>query len=125
MLIICDSINQKELKVLEDYFPESKLIKSGKKVKDGIGKEIKGSTIKNSKLIKLNLTSKQGDGRVVFLVVIKKKFYIPVILKLKKDKIIGNNMTIKNKKFQQLLNTNLDLIFDDIKNKRYKKYKLD
>jgi hypothetical protein len=123
-LYICKSIYKNELKFLEKEIPLEKIKEAASKAKKGLGINIKGSQIKETKLIKIYLTTIKGAARLIFLLMINKEIYIPVILRLKKDKLIGENITIKNKFFENLLSKNLDLIFEDLKNNEYIKYQL-
>ena len=119
MLLICNSILEKELKTLENYFSIKDIVKAYEKAKWWLWNIIKWSPFKKTILRKIYITSKWWAWRIVFLLVISKNIITPVILRLKKDKLIWDNLSIKNKKFEKLLNNNLDLIFSDIKSKNF------
>ena len=121
MLIVCNSIFEKELKPLKDYFSNADIIKAYEKAKWWIWNPIKWSSFKWTVLRKVYLTSKWWAWRIIFLFIATKNIFTPVVLRLKKDKLIWDNLSIKNKYFENILEENLDLIFSDIKSKRYKK----
>jgi hypothetical protein len=125
MLIVCDSIEKKELKPLENYFSFNDIKEASLKAKKGLGIEIKGSFMKATKLVKVYLTGKRGAGRIVFLVLIHKDHYVPIILRLKNDKLIGNNISIKNSAFEKLLNKYLNYVQEDINNGNFSKYEME
>ncbi|NIA02110.1 MAG: hypothetical protein GWP15_01885, partial [Nitrospirae bacterium] len=76
----------------------------------GLGVDVKGSTISGTKLVKIY----SGAGRMIVLVYVKKGYYLPVLVRLKKDKIVGTNLGKGNKDFQELLNKNLNLVEKDL-----------
>lgn len=120
MLIVCKTIKKKELALTQRYFSEATLIEAYEKAKKHLGQNIPGSETKDTKLIKVYITSRNAPGRIIFLFFVKKDIYTPVILRTKTDKI-GANMTIRNPLFEKLLETNLDSIFDDIRIGAYEK----
>ncbi len=123
-LILCHSILKKELKPLFSYFSRGDLKKAARKVKGGLGAKLKSSGVPNTRLVKVYLTGKKGAGRLVILVFVKKDYYVPVILRLKKDKIVGTNIGKSNKAFQKLLNENLALVLSDLEEGNYEKVDL-
>lgn len=120
MLVLCHSILKKEINPLLKYFSIEDLRKAAIKAKNGLGIEIKGSNYPGTKLYKIYLTGKVA-GRSVFLLLIKEQKVTPVFLRLKNDKIIGENISIKNKVFANVLNKYLDLIMTDLKESRFEK----
>ena len=124
MILICRSILKKELNPLKDYFSMEVVIESILKARKGLGEEIKGSPMKNSKLVKVYLTGKRGAGRVVHLLLVNKNHWIPLVLRLKKDKQVGENISIHNPAFKKLLEKNIDLVLEDLKNGDYKSLSL-
>lgn len=47
------------------YFSKGDIKKYAEKVKKGLGTEIKGSDIPNTKLVKVYMTGKRGAGRMI------------------------------------------------------------
>ncbi len=120
MLIICKTIEKKELSLTLKHFSRATIIEAYEKARKNLGENISGSGARDTKLIKVYVTTKDIPGRVIFLFFIKKDIYTPVILRTKTDRI-GKNMTVKNKEFEKLLETNLDLVYDDIGKGNYEK----
>jgi hypothetical protein len=125
MLIITSSINKKEFQPFKDIFSLDILKRAAIQSLSGIGIDIKSSKkIPNTKLRKIDITSKGGSGRVIFLLETYNRDIILVMVRHKNDKKIGANMTIKNKFFCRDLEKNLDLILRDLKNENYIEYDL-
>lgn len=115
-IILCNSILKKELKPLKVYFDKEDIKKYVQKVQVGLGMQLQGVGIDETKLVKIYMTSKTAAGRMIVLVYVQKKYYIPVVIRLKKDKLIGSNLGKDNKYLQILIEKNLDLIMKDLRN---------
>lgn len=117
MLVICNSIQRKEIKPLERYFSIEDIKQGIRKVEKGLATEISGIKMPGSRLFKVYLTGKHGHGRmsVIFKVVLN--WYIPVLIRLKTDRV-GKNMTKNNPAFLQALSKNIDLIAEDLEQER-------
>ncbi len=115
-IILCNSILKKELKPLKVYFDKEDIKKYVQKVQVGLGVQLQGVGIDETKLVKIYMTSKTAAGRMIVLVYVQKKYYIPVVIRLKKDKLIGSNLGKDNKYLQILIEKNLDLIMKDLRN---------
>lgn len=113
-IILCYSILNREINPLLQYFSKGDIRKYAKKAAKGLGVAIKGSTIPSTKLVKIYMTGKSGAGRMIVLIYVKKNYYIPVLVRLKNDKIVGANLSKGNKAFQDLLKKNLDLVMKDL-----------
>ncbi len=114
-IILCHSILRKEINPLLKYFSKGDIRKYAKKAAKGLRVEIKGSMISSTKLVKVYMTGKKGAGRLIVLIYVKKDYYIPVLVRLKKDKIVGTNLSKGNKVFQDLLEKNLSSVMKDLK----------
>lgn len=60
---------------------------------------------------------------IVFVLTENKKV-VPVLIRLKKDKIFGMNMAMNNPAVVSQINKNLDRILDDMGNKAYQEFPL-
>lgn len=60
---------------------------------------------------------------IVFLVTENKKV-VPVLIRLKKDKIFGMNMAMNNPEVVNQINKNMDRIFDDFSKREYEEFSL-
>ncbi len=124
-LIITWTIKKTELLRWKRVFSLKVVKQAARKAFGGIGREIKSSLkLRHTCLKKLNLTSAGGAGRIVFLLEIDSQTSILVMLRPKNDKMIGANMTIKNPRFKNLLERNIDMILGDIKAGNYEEYNI-
>ena len=97
------------------YFSKGDIKKYVQKIQKGLGVELKGAIILGTKLVKIYMTGKAGAGRMVVLMYVKKNYYLPIVVRLKKDKIVGSNLSKGNKEFQQLLEKNICFVMEDLK----------
>lgn len=113
-IILCHSILKREINPLLKYFSKGDIKKYVEKAERGLATEIKGTTIPNTKLVKVYMTGRGGAGRMIVLIYVKRDYYLPALVRLKKDKIVGTNLSKGNQAFQDLLNKNLSLIVQDL-----------
>lgn len=113
-IILCHSILKKEINPLLRYFSKGDIRKYVERAAEGLGIEIRGSAIPATRLIKISMTGTGGAGRMIVLIYVKKDFYLPTVVRLKKDKIVGTNLSKENQAFQDLLKKNLTLITHDL-----------
>ena len=124
-LIITASVKKSELEPLEKTLKLEVIKIAAKKSLEGIGESIKSSlNIPFTCLKKIYITSIGGAARAIFLIKLSEKTAVLVVARLKKDKLIGSNMSIKNLKFKNILEKNLTKIFKDIKNGNFEKFTL-
>jgi hypothetical protein len=113
-IILCHTILKKEISPLLDYFSKGDIRKYVGKAAKGLGVIVSGSRISDTQLIKVYMTGKQGAGRMIVLLYVKKEYYVPVVVRLKKDKIVGSNLSKGNRAFYDLIEKNLDLVMHDL-----------
>ncbi len=124
-LIITDSIRESEFTPLKEKFSLESIKTAAKKSIEGLGESIKSSTkIPSTSLKKLYLTGIGGAGRSIFLLKLKDKKSVLVMIRMKNDKQIGANMTVKNPKFEKALDKNLSTILADLEKGNYEEYEL-
>lgn len=124
-LILTVFIKEAEFEPLRKVFPLETVKVAAKKSLQGLGDNIKCSTkIPKTVLKKIYLTSTGGAGRAVFLLQISSRKSVLVMIRLKNDKRIGVNMTVKNPKFENALEKNLDLILANLKKGNFEEYAL-
>ncbi|MFH1292015.1 MAG: hypothetical protein ABIH87_02355 [bacterium] len=68
--------------------------------------------------MKLRITSRTV-GRIIVYVYKQKDLVVPVVLRLKKDKIIGENLSLNNTKAKTVILDMMDRIMNDISNGDY------
>lgn len=118
-VIFSKTIKQKELwkssqdeslNIIIDYY------------KRWIATDIKWSNLpKNSKLIKIYLTTISWDKRIIYMVDMISKDAFFLFYRSKKDKI-WENISIKNIYFKETLNKYLYILFKDIENNNIEIY---
>ena len=123
LLILTDSFIKKEFKPLKKYYSINDIAKTAVKAK------IKPDSLsslgyKNGRLLKLRVINKVS-GRMAVYAFAQNNWIIPIVLRLKKDKIFGENLAINNKKTKNLILKMLDLAMDDVEKKKYTKTELD
>lgn len=124
-LIITNSIAKAEFEPLKKVFGLEIIKSAARKSLQGLGDSIKSSfKIPATSLSKIYLTSSGSAGRAIFLLQINKEKSVLVMIRTKKDKQIGVNMTIKNPGFQKVLDKNLSLIIADLERGRYSEYEI-
>lgn len=124
-LILTAFIRKAEFEPLQKTFPLDVVKIAAKKCFEGLGTKIKSSTkISSTILKKIPLTSAGGAGRATFLLQIVDNNAILVMLRLKNDKKIGENMSIDNPKFKNVFDKNLSLLIKDIENGDYEEFGL-
>ena len=101
------------------YFSKGDIKKYVQRAERGLGSEIKGSVIPGTKLVKVYMTGKSGAGRMIILIYVRKEYYMPIIIRLKKDKIVGMNLSKGNQEFQDLLKKNLSLVVKDLEERNF------
>lgn len=123
MLVICHSIQKRELDSLKDALSLEKLTDYVKRVHGGLGDRLQGFDDKPYRLRKIQFTSQRGHGRLVLAIFLKHEgSYFPVMVRLKNDKAIGTNMSRGNTRFMKALGMNIDLIEKDLREGNYDKY---
>ena len=120
MLIITRSFQQKELRPLAKYYGISDIQSAIAKI-DTSGVQLPNFGYRNGYLMKLRMPHTVA-GRLIVYVFIQKDYIVPIVLRLKTDKIIGENLSANNKKDKALIIKNLDYAIADINRKRYDTY---
>lgn len=111
VVVLPKSLLLKYSSLISSHFPKEILLKVAIKTAKGLGKKIGG--IADGVLLKNSLTGKGGAGRVVFLFLKNKEEITFLFLALKKDKKIGENVTLKNATVKKEIEKNLDLVAKD------------
>lgn len=122
MLILTKYVAKHELKPLAKYFGIKDIVNGCKKVYKNLAIEIKPpKQINDLRFFKVRIGDKVKGRMIVFLVTENKKI-VPVLIRLKKDKIFGENMSSNNPAVIEQINKNLDNIFTDIREGMYEEF---
>ena len=121
-LILTESFLKRELKPLKKYYSVEDIKKTIKKISSS---SIRLSNLgyKDGELMKLRITSRVV-GRIIVYVYKQKDLVIPMVLRLKSDKIIGENLALNNKKAKSLILDMMNRITGDISKNDYTKEKI-
>ena len=121
-LILTNSFLKKELKPLKKYYSVEDIKKAVKKLPVS-STSLSHLGYKDGELMKLRMVGRNA-GRMIVYFYKRKDFIIPIVLRLKKDKIIGENLALNNKRAKLVILDMMDRTMDDIKNCNYKKENL-
>ena len=122
MLIITDFIAKHELKPLRKYFDIKDLLDGADKVLKNLATQIKPpQNFPDIRFFKVRIGGTVKGRMIVFMITENKKI-VPVLIRLKKDKIFGMNMAMNNPQVVSQIKTNLDRIFQDIQAKRFQQF---
>ncbi len=122
MLILTQYIAKHEFKPLRRFLNLDDLLDGAKKVIKGLAIETKSPrNIPGFRFFKVRIGKKNGARMIVFIVTGNNKV-IPILIRLKKDKIFGMNMAMNNPRVVDEINKNLDRILDDMGNKAYQEF---
>ncbi len=122
MLILTSYILSHELKPLRRFLSIDEIKKRAEKVRSGLAITIKvPQNIKGIEFYKVRIGRNNGARMIVFMIIENKKI-VPVLIRLKKDKIFGMNMAMNNPQVEKQISKNLDHIFEDIKLKDFQEF---
>lgn len=66
----------------------------------------------------------RDSARMIVFLTTENNNVVPLLIRLKGDKIFGMNMAMNNPAVIRQLDTNLDCAIDDIREKRYEEFSL-
>ena len=111
-LILTKSFLKRELKPLKKYYTVEDIKKTTKKIPSSAIR-LSHLGYKEGELIKLRLASKI-TGRIIIYIYKQKELIIPIILRLKKDKVVGENLSLNNAKAKSLILDMLSRLFRNV-----------
>lgn len=124
MLVFTEYIAKKELKPLRKQFDLEDVLDGARKVLKNLAIEIKSpGSVKNARFFKVRIGKKTKGRMIVFLVVSSSKV-VPILIRLKKDKIFGTNMSVNNPAVVDQMNKNLNRVMEDIQKGKYEEFPL-
>lgn len=124
MLILTQYIAKHELKALQRHFDVEDILEGGRKVLKSLAVEVKAPRKLNSaRFFKVRIGTKNTGRMMVFLMTNNQKI-IPLLIRLKKDKIFGMNMSINNTDVLAQINKNLDHVLSDIEKGKWEGFDL-
>lgn len=122
MLILTQYIAKHEFKPLRRFLNLDDLLDGARKVMKGLAIETKPpQSLPGFRFFKVRIGKRNGARMIVFIVIESRKV-VPVLIRLKKDKIFGVNMAMNNPQVVEKINKNLDQILSDMKNMAYQEF---
>ncbi len=122
MLVLTQYIAKHEFGPLQRFLKIDDVITGSKKVLKGLAVEIKPpQKISSFRFFKVRI-GKDNNSRMIVFVATENGKVVPVLIRLKKDKIFGMNMSMNNPEVVDQINKNLEHILDDIEKKRYQEF---
>ena len=124
MLVLTRYIAQHELKPLRKFLTIDDLLEGAKKVKKGLAVALrKPVDLAQVSFYKISIGKKQGARMIVFMKS-EKQSVVPVLIRLKSDKMLGMNMSAGNKTVNLQIKKNLSHIVEDIQQKKFEEFSL-
>ena len=120
MLVLSDYIVKHELKPLKRCFGLRDLMIGAKKVLSGLGQEVNFNADYN--FFKVRIGSRVKGRMIVFVVANKK--VVPLLIRLKKDKKIGMNMSANNTAVVEQVDRNLQNVIKDIEKGNFQEFEI-
>lgn len=119
MIILTQYIVKHELKPVEKYFSTKDVLNGCEKVYKNLAIEIRPpKQTNNLRFFKVRIGGKVKGRMIVFLIT-ENKNIVPILIRLKKDKIFGENMSLNNSAVAKQIDKNLQSILSDIEKGNY------
>ena len=124
MLLLAKYIARHELKPLLRYLSLEDLVKGARKVQKSLAVEIKSPrAMPGFKYFKVRIGERSQARMIAFLLVANGKV-VPLLIRLKKDKVFGTNMSMNNRDVVDALNKNLSAVLENFAEKDYREFEL-
>ncbi|MFH1534247.1 MAG: hypothetical protein ABID64_04940 [Nitrospirota bacterium] len=124
MLILSSYIDKHELKPLQKYFSIDDLSRGAQKVLRGLGQKITPLKEKGEYHFFKVRIGNGVKGRMIVFVVSKSRKVVPLLIRLKKDKKMGMNMSANNPHVVSQIEKNLEHVIEDIEQGKFKEFGL-
>ncbi len=120
MLILTQYIAKHEVAPLHSSVTLEDIVEGSRKVQKGLAVEVK-SMLKGTRFFKVRI-GKKGDGRMIVFLRTENQKIVPVLIRLKKDKIFGANMAMNNPQVVAQIYKNLGHIIEDMEKGQYEEF---
>lgn len=122
MLILTGYIAKHELKPLQKYFGLKDILEGAEKVLKNLAIPTRSpGDFPGFKFFKVRIGGKVKGRMIVFMLTENKKI-VPLLIRLKKDKIFGMNMAMNNPEVVRQINANLDRVLTDMQSGEYQEF---
>lgn len=122
MVILTQYIAKHEWDLVRRMVTLEDILEGSQKVQKGLAVETK-SMLKGTRFYKVRV-GKKGDARMIVFLVTESQKIVPVLIRLKRDKLFGMNMSMNNTNVVEQIRKNLDHIIDDMENGKYEEFPL-
>ncbi|MBD3330877.1 hypothetical protein GF354_05105 [Candidatus Peregrinibacteria bacterium] len=122
MLILSSYIANREFKPLQKSFSIDDLLDGARKVVKGLAQKVSIGRY-DFQFFKVRIGSKV-KGRMIVFAVSKNQKIVPLLIRLKKDKKVGMNMSANNPFVVDQINRNLDQVLLDIEKGEFEEFEL-
>ena len=124
MLLLTKYIAKHELAPLSHFIDLGDVLDGSEKALKGLATELKAPpNARGFRFFKVRVGKRNGARMIVFLVTETQKV-LPVLIRLKKDKVFGMNMSMNNEKVVEQLTKNVYQILADIETEEYEEFPL-
>ena len=122
MVVLTKYIARHELEPLKRLVNIDDILDGANKVIKGLAVETKAPRdLRGCRFFKVR-NGKRNNARMMVFVITENKKVVPVLIRLKKDKVFGVNMAMNNPIVIEQMNKNLNHILDDLKKKQYQEF---
>ena len=122
MVVLTQYVSRHELAPLWRYLTLEDVLAGSQKVSQGLAVTTKPPRpLPGFRFYKVRL-GKQQSARMIVFVVLENKKIVPLLIRLKKDKLLGMNLAMNNPALVRALNKNLDQVLNDIERKNYQEF---
>lgn len=118
IVLISEKIEKAELEPLAKFFTLGDIKRACLKVRSS-GVELGNLGYANCKILKVRLGSKPA-GRMIVFILMDSGVCVPIVIRLKKDKVFGENLATSNKKAKEIIMKNITAAFEDIESGSYR-----
>lgn len=116
MIVVTKFFLKSEFKPVKNKIGLIDVFEGVKRIEKDLAINIKAPVkFPNLRFFKVRVGKLVKARMIVFLKIGSNKF-VPIVLRLKKDKVFGMNMSMNNKVLVDLINVNFEKIIEDLKN---------
>ncbi len=124
MLVLSRYVAKHELAPLSRFVSLEDLLVGAQKIVKGLGVEVKAPVKTGAfRFFKVRIGQRGGGRMIVFFVTATQKV-VPLLIRLKKDKVLGMNMAMNNPAVVDQVRKNMAHVLDDIKHGAFEEFSL-
>lgn len=125
MLILTATIAKHELEPLARSLGLDDILEGARKVQKNLAQEVKPlQDSEGNRFFKVRIGSRVSARMIVFMVTENRKV-VPILIRLKSDKLFGMNMAMNNPAVVAQCEKNFSHVREDIKQKRFESFNIE